>query len=357
MRGFIAAALLTLALAVPASAAEVPDELWRALPEGAEEILRDTDLNAADPLGSGVSQIVERIARQGREAVSQRLRGAVGVLLAAALCGAADGFSQSAGASGPRLVNTAGALSVTLLTAGSLETLIGMGGEAIRGLNDFGGALLPVLAAASAVSGSVTAASVQQVIAVLFTGALLRLIEGTLLPLVYLYIALLTASSCLPGGRLGGVAEALRKCVTWVLCGALTVFTLYLTTAKIIAGTADAAAVKLAKTAVSGAIPVVGGIVAEAAEAVLTGAGLLKNAVGVFGLVAVLAACAWPFFHLAVQYLLYKLAGFLAGMLAPAELCRLIDGLGGAFGLVLGMTGAGALALLISILSSMAAVT
>ena len=41
---------------------------------------------------------------------------------------------------------------------------------------------------------------------------------------------------------------------------------------------------------------------------------------------------------------------------APS-LCKLIDGLGGAFGLVLGMTGSCAFLLLISVLSSVAAVT
>ncbi len=83
---------------------------------------------------------------------------------------------------------------------------------------------------------------------------------------------------------------------------------------------------------------------------------MLKNAIGIFGTLAVLAACAWPFLHLGIQYLLYKLAGFLAGVIGSPELCKLIDGLGSAFGLVLGMTGASALLLLIAILSSVAAV-
>ena len=71
---------------------------------------------------------------------------------------------------------------------------------------------------------------------------------------------------------------------------------------------------------------------------------------------AIVAACAYPFLQLGVQYLLYKLAGFLAGAVGASGLCRLIDGLGGAFGLVLGMTGSCALLLLISVLSSVAAV-
>ena len=47
----------------------------------------------------------------------------------------------------------------------------------------------------------------------------------------------------------------------------------------------------------------------------------------------------------------------LAAAVGAPELCKLIDGLGGAFGLVLGMTGSCALLLLVSVLSSVAAVT
>ena len=127
--------------------------------------------------------------------------------------------------------------------------------------------------------------------------------------------------------------------------------------ARVISGSTDAAAVRIAKTAISGAVPVVGGIIAEASETVLAGAGLLKNTIGVFGMLAILAACAYPFLQLGVQYLLYKLTAFLAAVVGAPSLCRLINGLGGAFGLVLGMTGACALLLLISVLSSVAVVT
>ena len=58
-----------------------------------------------------------------------------------------------------------------------------------------------------------------------------------------------------------------------------------------------------------------------------------------------------------MQYLLYKLSAFLAAVVGAPELQALIDGLGGAFGLVLGMTGSCALVLLVSVLSSVAAVT
>lgn len=357
MKAWIWAILLTLALCVPASAAQVPDELWDALPEGAEDILKDSDLTGSDPIGSGVARLFERLKAGAGGILRERLRGAVCILLVVLLCGAVDGFAQPAGEAGLRLLPVAGALSVTLLAAGSLESLIGMGSGVIESLTTFSKVLLPVLAAATAISGSVTTATVQQVTTVIFAGALLKLIQGLLLPMVYLYIGTVTAAACLPNERLGGIAEALRKCVTWALCGTLTAFTLYLSMVHIISGAADATAVKLAKAAVSGVVPVVGGIIAEATETVLAGAGLLKNTIGIFGTLAVLSACSWPFLHLGIQYLLYKLTSFLAGVVGSPELCKLINGLGSAFGLVLGMTGACALLLLISILCSVAAVT
>jgi len=348
MKRWLLILLLALLFTMPVSAVEVPDELWDALPEGTESILENADLSGTDPLGGGAAQIFQNLMGQARSVLLQRLRGAVSILLVALLCGAVEGFSQTAGSAGPKLVLAAGALSVTLLAAGSFESLIGMGGGTIQELNEFARILLPVLAAATAVSGSITTATLQQVTAVLFTGLLLKLIQELLLPLTYLYIGTLTASACLPGGRLGNIAEALRKCISWILCGALTAFTIYLSIAHVISGATDATTVKLASSAVAGMVPVVGGIIAEAAETVL--------AIGIFGTLGVLAACAWPFLHLGIQYLLYKLVGFLAGVIGSPELCKLIDGLGSAFGLVLGMTGASALLLLIAILSSVAAV-
>lgn len=356
MKYWICLTLLLLALTVDAQAAELPEDLTGALPEAAEDLMEVEGLSGPEGFSQGLAGIVERLAGGVKAVVRQRLRGAASILLVAVACGAVDGFAQGTG-KGAAFLPMAGALAVTLLTAGSLEDLIGLGAETIRELNVFSKALLPTLAAATAASGAVTTATFQQVTTVFLADLLMELIDGLLIPLVYLYIGALAAGACLPENRLGAIAEALKKIVTWILTSSLLLFTVYLSTVRVIAGAADGASVKVAKAAISGAVPVVGGIIAEAAETVLAGAGMLKNTIGVFGMLAILAACAYPFLQLGVQYLLYKLSAFLAAAVGAPELCKLIDGLGGAFGLVLGMTGSCALLLLVSVLSSVAAVT
>lgn len=104
-------------------------------------------------------------------------------------------------------------------------------------------------------------------------------------------------------------------------------------------------------------LPLVYFYVADAADSVLAGAGAVKNTVGAAGLLAVLAVCLLPLVRLGVQYLVYKAAAFLAGILGAEQLTGLIDALGGAFGLIFGMTGACGLLLLISISSALGVVT
>ena len=73
-------------------------------------------------------------------------------------------------------------------------------------------------------------------------------------------------------------------------------------------------------------------------------------------MLVVQAICLTPFLRLALQYLVYKATAALCATVAQPRLSQLIDAIGGAFGLVLGMTGAAALVLLVSLVSAIMAV-
>ncbi|MBU5627183.1 stage III sporulation protein AE [Oscillibacter sp. MSJ-2] len=355
MRRFVICFLLTCMLCTSTAAAEIPDNLTDAAPE--QKLLEGMDFGGAGALNEGIGRMGQAVQDQLGTILRSRVRNLVLLLMVVLLCGLTDGFFQGTASSRIRnFVPMAGALSITLLSAGSIDSLIGLGAGTIEELNQFSKALLPTLAAATAACGSVGTATVHQVATVFFVDLLLNLINGILIPMTYLYIGALTAGVMLPDYPLGGIAEMLKKVITWILSGALLIFTAYLGVGHIISGAADALSVRVARTAISGMVPVVGGIISEASETVLAGAGMLKNTIGIFGMLVVMATCLAPFLQLGVQYLLYKLAAFASGAVGIAPLVKLLNGLGGAFGLVLGMTGSCALLLLISLLSSVAAV-
>ena len=347
--------LACLLLTVPVLAAELPPDVEDALPREAGKLLDGVGQWDAASLTDGLRSIWVHLRKDAGGILSRQTRGAASILLVVLLCSLVGGFQKTAGAS-PRFLTMAGTLAIAALTAGSLDSLMGSGAAAMEQMNTFSKALLPTLAAVSALSGGVAGATLRQLATVFFADLLLEVIHGLLMPMVYLYAGTLAAGGSLSDRRLLSVAEMIRSVCVWLLTTALLLFTLYLTVSGIFAGAVDSARVRVAKTAISGVVPVVGGIIAEASETVLAGASV-KGTIGVFGLLGVLALCAYPFLQLGIQYLLYQLTRFLASVIGSPELCAVIKGLGGAFGLILGMVGSCALVLLISILASAAAVT
>ena len=250
-----------------------------------------------------------------------------------------------------------GALAITAISVADVHSLIGMGREALDNMTAFSKILLPTMAVATAASGAPGGAAARQMATMLFSTVLMSLITKLLLPLVYGYIAACVAHAAVGNEGLKRIAGVLKWTVTSILTVLLLVFVGYLTVSGVIAGTADAVAVKAAKFTVSSMVPVVGGILSDAAETVLAGAGILKNAVGVFGMLVILSMCVVPFLQLGIHYLAYKLTAALAATVADGRTSGLIDGLGGAFGLILGMTGASAMLLLVSMVSAVSMVT
>ena len=116
----------------------------------------------------------------------------------------------------------------------------------------------------------------------------------------------------------------------------------------VISGTTDAAALKVTKTTISSVVPVIGNILSEASEAVLVGAGVVKNAAGVYGMLAILAVCFEPFALIGIQYLLLKLTAAICSVFATKQATELISDFSDAMGMLLAITGTICLMLLIS---------
>ena len=331
--------LLTLALlTVPVCAVQLPGELLDALPEEAAALAEGEGITE-----EGVQLLVQSFFDALRASLDRSLRGAVLLALTVLLTGAADGFASSLGENASRFVPLVGVLCVTTLSAGDLSSLIGLGTATMQDLADLTKLLLPTMAAALAGCGGVFTASAWQVGTLFAADALTTLIQELLLPLVYCHIALASAGAALPESGLDKLADGLKKLISWLLCGAVTAFTLYLSVSGVLTGSADRAAVKAAQTAVSGAVPVVGSILAESAEMVLSAAHSLRAAIGAAGV-------------LGVQFLLYRAAAFVSAVSGVKPLERLLEQLGDAFALVLGMTAACAALLLAALLVSISMV-
>ena len=351
--------LLVLALAVllarPAQAAE-SDVLVRQgealeldkLTEAAGEYAPG-DAGAQVDLNEGLQSILDTGSAALWGVVRKAVRSGILLLTVVLLCALGDGaYSGTGFGTSLEIVPIVGALAITAVAVTDVSSLIGMGRQALDSMDSFSKVLLPTLAAATAAGGSPAGAAARQVATVFFADVLLTLIDRLLLPLVYAYIAACVAHAAVGNEGLKRVAGLLKWGVTSALTTIMLAFVGYLTVSGVIAGSADAVAIKAAKFAVSGMVPVVGGILSDAAETVLAGAAAVRSTAGVLGLLAILAITAAPFLKLGFQYLLLKLTAALCGVVGSENHTALTESFAQAMGLLLATTGTCCLIQLIS---------
>lgn len=239
-------------------------------------------------------------------------------------------------------------VTVACLLLGNTASLIASATDTVTQLSEYGKSLLPVMTAAMAAQGGTTSSAALYMGTALFDALLSSLITSVLIPMVYAYLALSAANSAVGEDLLKKLRDFVKWLITWSLKTILYVFTGYMGVTGVVSGTADQAAVKAAKLTISGAVPIVGGILSDASEAILVGAGVVKNTAGIYGLLAIFAIAVGPFLRIGLQYLLLKLTAAVCGVFADKKTTDLVQDFSGAMGLLLAMTGTVCLMLLIS---------
>ncbi|MDR2605754.1 MAG: stage III sporulation protein AE [Oscillospiraceae bacterium] len=276
------------------------------------------------------------------------LRSAAITLIIAILTGTAQTLSEKGN---DHTIDLAGVLAISLLALGDSRAYFGLGRETLTALNSFSKVLLPALAGAAAASGVPAAAAASYAVTAMFMDILISLSTGVLQPLVYAYLAAEISAAATDSDAMGAVAGFLK----WACSTALTVivlaFVLYLSVTGIVGSAVDVGAIRVTKTVVSTTLPVVGSILTDAAGSVLAGAMTLKNSIGITGMASVLTLCMLPFLHLGAQYLLYKATSKLSAGVAGGRISRLVNGIAGAFGLMLATVGACGLMRFFSLIS------
>lgn len=299
----------------------------------------------ADSFGEGLWNVIREAIARSDSSLSEAMSVTLSALTAVLVCGLVREVTSPVSG---RTVELAGTVAVAGILLTPSASLISLGMDTAAELSEYGKLLLPVMTGAMAAQGGMTSSTALYAGTALFDTILSSLLSRLMEPMLRLFLALSLANSALSGGMLGKMRDFIKWAMGWVLKIVLYLFTGYMTVTGVVSGNADAAAVRAAKITISGAVPVVGGILSDASEAVLVTAGTLGSAAGVYGLLAVLAIFAGPFLRIGIQYLLLKGAGALCGTFGGGSASGLISDFSGAMGLLLAMVSTQTVLLMIS---------
>ena len=337
MRKVLILILLSLFLAHPVSAAELtaPEA-----PISAREYMPEDTAS----IGNGLAQMLKKALLLIRPDIAEASRSTTTVLAAVLIVSLMQTFSGAT----KKTAETAGVAAICAILLSGTNSLLHLAIGTLEEMREYGKLLLPVMTAAMAAGGGVTTSAALYGGTALFDALMSGAITRLLIPMVYLFLALAAANAVTGEDMLKKLRDMLKTFASWCLKTLLMVFTTYMGITGILSGTTDAAALKAVKVGFSPFVPVVGGILSDASEAVLVSAGLAKSAAGLYGIFAILALFLEPFVKIGIHYLLLKTTAGISSVFGTKGMSELIGDFATAMGLLLGMTGASCVLQLIS---------
>ena len=331
------------------TALDIP-HLRDTVPKEAEDILGQRD-PLKPPDGTILRRIRDKLLTEWEKTFPEELKTGAFLVLIAVLVSLGCSFCTSL--NGEKFVLLAGITVISAYVLSDFQTFLHTELSSLESLSDFSKALLPTLTAAAAAGGAVTGSAARYAATMLAMDGLMTVAQSILSPLICAMAALTAANAALEHPTLLSAGKLVKTVCSALLILIAFAFTLWISFTGILNGTVDAATTRAAKTAVSAALPVVGSVISDAAGSLAAAANTVRNSIGIFGLIAVLAVCIGPFLRLLLRYLAFKLAGAAAECVTDRRLSALINGLGDCFGFILALNGCGALMLFVSVFSMM----
>lgn len=227
-------------------------------------------------------------------------------------------------------------LIVTLIMSNFTE-IINLVKNTANDLVGFINLLMPLLLTLMIYTGSIATSSILEPVILFAINLIGNLIKDILIPVVFIIVIFSIISKISERIQIEKLSKFLRSSVVWVLGIILTIFVGVVSLEGTLSSSVDGITAKTAKTAVSTVIPVVGKILGDVVDSVLGCGIILKNAVGIVGVIIIIGICIMPIIKIATLCIMYSLASAIVQPVADGKIVKILDEMGGVFKLLLGI--------------------
>ncbi|MBM7660890.1 stage III sporulation protein AE [Bacillus mesophilus] len=215
-----------------------------------------------------------------------------------------------------------------ILALNSFRVAISYTEEAIQTMISFIIALIPLLLALISVSGGVLSAAFFHPIIIFLMNTSGLLIQYVVLPMLFLSALLSIVSTLSDHYKVTQLAELLRKTSIALLGIFLTVFLGVISVQGASSAVADGITIRTAKFVTGNFIPVVGRMFTDATDTVISASALLKNTVGIVGVIMLLLIAAFPAIKVLSLAFIYKFAAAILQPLGGGPVIQCLDIIG-----------------------------
>lgn len=204
----------------------------------------------------------------------------------------------------------------------SFTEALGIGKEAIDSMIDFMQSMLPVLITLLVSVGAFTSAAFFHPVVIITVELIAHLMRNFVLPIILLMTALKIVGNISEKFSLNKMGDFFKTLSTASISILLSVFLGIVTIQGLSSSMADGVISRTAKYAVGTFLPVVGGLLSDSVDAVIGASLLIKGAVGIYGLIAIVIISAVPLIKVFSLVIIYR---FAAAVIEPISDKRIVN--------------------------------
>mgnify|MGYP002623102540 CR=1 FL=1 len=217
---------------------------------------------------------------------------------------------------------------IIIIAVGSFSLAVGYARDAIGDMIHFMTAIIPLMLTLLASIGNVATVSVLHPLIVLMIHVVGTAIYTVVFPLLFFSAVLHIVSALSDKYKATQLADLLRSVGAAVLGVMLTAFLGVITVRGATAAVADGVTLRTAKYIAGNFVPVIGKMFTEAADSVAGASLLVKNAVGLAGVMILVLICAFPAMKILALALIYSLAGAIMQPLGESPIIECLQMIG-----------------------------
>ena len=216
-------------------------------------------------------------------------------------------------------------LVIVTITINSFVSILDITRECINDLMNFMNLLIPIFVSLMLVTGNLVTTTMAQPILIFMVSFIGNFINNFLIPLLLISISISVVSNVSEKAQINRISKFLKSSIVWILGIILTIFTCTLSIEGTLSSSVDGLTAKTAKAAVSNFIPVVGKIMGDTVETVIGCGNILKNSVGIVGVLIIVGIVAMPIIKVSFLALAFKITSAACEIVADQKIVKLID--------------------------------
>lgn len=228
-------------------------------------------------------------------------------------------------------------LVIVTLVINTFVSILDLTKESITNIVNFMTVLIPLLVTLMLSTGSLVSSSMVEPILLIMVNIVGNFINAFLIPLLLISISISIVSNISDKVQIERLSKFLKSSIVWILGILLTIFTSTLSLQGSLTSSVDGMTAKTAKAAVSNFVPVVGKILGDTVDSVIGCGNILKNSVGIIGVIVVIGIVFVPVIKIFILWVSFKLTSAVCEVVADTKIVKLIDQIADSYKILLGI--------------------